>query len=232
MLLIFDVDGTLTPSRGKINLEFKNWIKTNLSFPFILITGSDPIKTREQIGNDLYESTTVYNCAGNHVFVNGIEQYRSTWRIPASLEDFLEKVLYNSLFEHKTGKHIEHRIGLCNFSTVGRNANTDQRHQYFEWDNIWKERVNLANQINKNWSDVEASVAGETGIDIYKKGFGKSQIVHMIKNHTPLHFFGDRMDPAGNDYSLYKAITDQNLGKCYHVSGWENTWEILKSFKP
>ena len=39
---IFDVDGTLTPSRGLMDTEFKKWfLKFNSENPVYLATGSD-----------------------------------------------------------------------------------------------------------------------------------------------------------------------------------------------
>ena len=67
---IFDVDGTLTPSRKKIVHEF--WA------PFLifcrkhdgyLVTGSDRQKTLEQLGLDIcYTAKRVYNCSGCDVY--------------------------------------------------------------------------------------------------------------------------------------------------------------------
>lgn len=229
MLLVFDVDGTLTPSRGRINEGFRLWLLNDLAQPFVLITGSDPAKTREQIGDDLFESTTVYNCTGNHVFEKGVETYRSDWRVPDTLETYLDDALNESSFEYKTGKHIEHRVGLCNFSVVGRNATIEQRKLYFEWDGEFNERIEIADRIRKHWPDVDVGVAGETGIDIYRKGTGKDQIVDRIADAAPLHFFGDRMEPGGNDHSLAEAIKARGLGKCYQVRDWRETWDILRS---
>lgn len=227
--MVFDVDGTLTPSRGRIDEEFRCWMLDDLTIPFVLVTGSDPIKTREQIGNELYDSTIVFNCTGNHVFNRGAEIYRSKWRIPESLERHLNTVLKHSPHPEKTGNHIEHRVGLCNFSIVGRNANIDQRKSYFEWDKQSNERLSIAAGIKSIWSDVEASVAGETGIDIYAKGTGKDQILPaVIEMDHDIRFFGDRMDENGNDYGLAKVITDGGHGLSYAVSGWEHTWNILK----
>ena len=229
MLLVFDVDGTLTPSRGRIGEAFRNWMLNELREPFVLVTGSDPIKTREQIGNELYDSTIVFNCTGNHVFNRGAEIYRSKWRIPDSLERHLNMVLEHSPHPDKTGKHIEHRVGLCNFSVVGRNATVEQRKAYFEWDKQSNERLSIATGIKRTWPDIEASVAGETGIDIYAKGTGKDQILQaIVEMDGDIRFFGDRMDEHGNDYGLAKAITDGGHGLSYAVSGWENTWDILK----
>lgn len=228
MLLVFDVDGTLTPSRGKMDDGFKRWITEELDIPYILITGSDPDKTREQIGDDLFDSTTVYNCTGNHVFEKGVEIYRSDWQPPESLVVFLEQSLRDSQFGIKTGRHIEKRVGLCNFSVVGRNANQMQRRIYFEWDEVTQERINIANAIRNKWPEVDAGVAGETGIDIYRKGTGKDQILSSISDQAPLHFFGDRMDEDGNDHGLATAIGNRGLGTCHHVRDWQETWDILK----
>ena len=67
---IFDVDGTLTPSRGTIDPEFKeffvNFCTENNVY---LVTGSDRPKTVEQIGLDTYLlCKRVYNCSGNDVY--------------------------------------------------------------------------------------------------------------------------------------------------------------------
>ena len=43
-----------------------------------------------------------------------------------------------------------------------------------------------------------------------------------------LHFFGDDMHPEGNDYPLKKEIIDNDLGFCYNVKDYKETWKILK----
>jgi phosphomannomutase len=228
MLLLFDVDGTLTPSRGQIDPGFKSWLQHDCKHQFRLITGSDPEKTQEQVGLDFWSESYVYNCAGNHVFDHGQEVYKSSWRMPTDLEWVLQAKTISTLWPIRTGRHMEHRVGLCNFSTLGRNATQEQRKLYHEWDRTWQERTILATLINSVWHTVEATVAGETGIDIYARGTGKDQILDSIANLAPIHFFGDRQDPAGNDYGLAQSILTRSLGKCYHVRDWQHTWTILK----
>ena len=69
---IFDIDGTLTPSRMKINSNFEsffsNWIKDKQVY---LVTGSDKDKTVEQIGENIWSNVTcVYQSCGNQVWKN------------------------------------------------------------------------------------------------------------------------------------------------------------------
>jgi hypothetical protein len=38
------------------------------------------------------------------------------------------------------------------------------------------------------------------------------------------------MDKVGNDYPLGKVIIDNNIGGCYNVLNWMDTWQKLKAF--
>lgn len=227
MLLVFDVDGTLTPSRGRMDAAFKSWFTEHAAPMSVLVTGSDPAKTREQIGDDLFESMVVYNCAGNQVSNRGIEVARNEWDLPDGFEDWLMGLVDASPYPIRTGRHVERRVGLVNLSVVGRNATQGTRKHYHEWDERTGERERLAASISGSWPGIEATVAGETGIDIYPVGRSKSQLASILADHAPLHFFGDRMDAAGNDHGLAMAITEKGLGHCYHVGGWQDTWERL-----
>ena len=75
---IFDVDGTLTPSRGIIDTHFKMFFNTFcLENDVYLVTGSDKPKTIEQLGEDTYNlCKRVYNCSGGDVY-EGNQNIRS-----------------------------------------------------------------------------------------------------------------------------------------------------------
>jgi hypothetical protein len=72
-----------------------------------------------------------------------------------------------------------------------------------------------------------AAVAGEIGIDITEIERDKAQIIHDFSAQDKLYFFGDKMDPNGNDYALALKIA-QGGGNVYHVKDWRETWKILK----
>jgi len=117
---IFDVDGTLTPSRGTINDEFKEWLLNfSKEHDVYLATGSDAPKTIEQVGEELFNSVArSYNCSGNSVWEKGVNIYNNDWELPERPWKYLESVLMRSQFRPRTGWHFDVRPGLVNFSIV------------------------------------------------------------------------------------------------------------------
>ena len=227
---IFDVDGTLTPSRQEIDGDFavffSNFCAENNVY---LVTGSDKEKTIEQIGEEIYSlAKRVYNCSGSDVW-EGEKHIRSdNWRIPLHVKSWLQNTLEESKFSLRTGLHIEERPGMVNFSVVGRNATMGERKLYVEYDRTHGERNLIADLFNKEFDNLIARPGGETGIDISPKGADKSQIVNDFDPNDVLHFYGDRMDTMGNDYPLKKIIIDNDLGFAIKVNGWKDTWSKLK----
>lgn len=229
---IFDVDGTLTPSRGKIDPEFKEFFNTFCrQHPVYLVTGSDKPKTVEQIGKDTYNLChTVYNCNGNDVWQSEQNIRTSNFILPSLAHEFLSEKLTASSFPLRTGNHFEHRPGMVNYSVVGRNATLGERKLYVKYDTERNERNSIAQLFNELFPGFEAKVGGETGIDISAVGADKSQIYSDFDINDTLHFFGDRMDEAGNDYPLMKAIIDNDRGFCYNIKDWKQTWELLNDY--
>ena len=133
---LFDVDGTLTPSRGVIDSEFKKWFINFASVKsVILVTGSDRDKTLEQLGESIYKKCKrVYNCSGNDVYEQDKQIKFNDWKLPIDAQQWLQFKLDHSPFDLRTGLHFEHRTGMCNFSIVGRNANQEERKQYYNYD--------------------------------------------------------------------------------------------------
>lgn len=222
MNFVFDVDGTLTPSRKSIDPKFAEWFldftKKNRVY---LVSGSDYPKTLEQLGETICNSVAgVYSCAGNALYVNGQEMYSNSFELTDDEYKFLERLLELSAYPERTGQHIEMRLGLCNFSIVGRGATHEQRQAYVQYDTAISERKNLAELINMQFPRLEATVAGETGIDIYLCGKDKGQIADEV---SPFIFFGDKIEIGGNDYSI--ALRAK---KFYRVESWEDTFSILQ----
>lgn len=225
-IFIFDVDGTLTPSRGKMDSEFKEFFLEFVNRNRVyLVSGSDAPKTVEQVGLDIFRSVDIsYNCSGNAVYSQGFALRENNWVMPGDLHSLLLTCLDHSEYPIRTGNHIEERQGAVNFSVVGRNALQADRDAYYQWDKTSNEREAIAELIKNKFPDIDAQVGGETGIDIYKKGADKSQILKdFIGEIDKIVFFGDRCDPAGNDYPIASRVP------VYHwVHNWQETKTILQ----
>ena len=227
---IFDVDGTLTPSRQTIDPEFKEFFKTFIRDNKVwLVTGSDYTKTVEQLGTDITESVvTCYNCSGSDVWFKGKRVNSKSFDAPKELYDLMHSWLQASSFPARMGQHIEERMGTINFSIIGRGATLAERKMYVEYDIANRERESIAYEINSKFENITATVGGEISIDIAATGADKSQILADFDTDDRIIFFGDRTEPGGNDYPLVKANTQ---GINYQVKDWRDTWSKLKELR-
>ncbi len=226
---IFDVDGTITPSRGQITKEFlpifNDFVSNNEVY---LVTGSDRQKTLEQVTPEIYNKCKrVYNCSGSDAYEGDKNVYRDEWELPEKVERFLQDELDFSQFSIRNGNHIERRPGGVNFSILGRDEDPFKgRKEYIKWDKIHNERYFIGERILNQFNDLSVALGGQTGIDIGPLGSDKSQILRDFRLGEDLHFFGDRMDRSGNDYTLAEAIKEMG-GTAYTVTDYNDTMKKL-----
>ena len=242
-IFIFDVDGTLTPSRQPMTKEFqtffKQWIKKN---KFYLVTGSDLPKLQEQMDFMDIEAEGIFTCCGNQFWkpdpsiVNTSAEliYDNKFEVPRKLNKLLGTIMSNSQYPYRYGNHIEDRGSMVNFSIVGRDCTQEQREEYFEWDKQSLERKIIANAIKEKFPELDAVIGGQISIDIYPKGNDKSQILDIIKQDRLIKsseyiFIGDRTMKGGNDYPLAKLMKKTDKCSFYQTEGWEQTQKILES---
>jgi phosphomannomutase len=239
-IFIFDVDGTLTPSRQPMTKEFqkffKEWVKTN---KFYLVTGSDISKLQEQMCMYDIEAERIFTCCGNEMWVpdphivniSAYQEYRKEFKPSKKLTEYLELELKFSPYKKQYGNHIEDRGTLLNFSVVGRDCNQEQREDYNRYDTEKGERKRITEVIKRQFPELDAVIGGQISIDIYPKGNDKSQILEHIEKRHPkgeIIFIGDGIENGGNDYPLAHLM--DNLEGCdwYHTKGWKETQKILK----
>ena len=228
---LFDIDGTLTPSRSKIDVRFKEFfLKWMQNKSVYLVNGSDKEKKIEQVGIEIWNKVKKsYQSCGNAVYERGNLIRKLDFTINETLESYLTDLLHKSLWQEKYSVHIDQRIGLINFSTIGRNCPIEARKRYYEWDKKNKERESICKKVEKEFPFLEASIGGEISIDIYPKGKNKAQVLDEIIG--PITFFGDRCEEGGNDYPIVKRLEiekEKRKYTVYNVSNFNETWEILK----
>ena len=233
---IFDVDGTLTPSRRPMTEYFENfffkWANKNT---FYLVSGSDLDKIKEQIGY-LYldRAKGIFTCGGNKFYINNKLEYEKAFKPPENLLTYLGFQIKISDTPVQASNHREDRGSMLNFSIVGRDCTLEERQKYFEWDNQVGERERIAKSIRDGWPDLDATIGGQISIDIAPKGNDKSQVIKRVKNNNPncqYIFIGDRTMEGGNDYPLAKVMDEMEDGEVYQVDGHERTMEILKGME-
>tara|TARA_S200002703_G_scaffold47382_1_gene41030 strand:- start:1105 stop:1806 length:702 start_codon:yes stop_codon:yes gene_type:complete len=231
MIYIFDVDGTLTESRNKMDLSFAQFFYDFVDHNRVwLISGSDKDKTIEQVGSAIWlKAERCYQNSGNQLFINGKLEYQYEFNLPIQCKGLLEMFLERSKYPYRYGNHIEKRDGAINFSTIGRNCTQEQREHYDAWDKEHQERKEFAWEIKERFNFLDAVVGGEISIDIYEKGRDKGQIVKDIKGK--FEFFGDRLLPGGNDFPIEQQIIAQKRKGCktHHVESWKDTENLLHS---
>ena len=226
MIYIFDIDGTLTPSRAVIDPKFKtffeHFMKNNRVW---LISGSDKDKTIEQIGHNIWGTVErAYQCSGNELYKEGELVYSNKWKLEGEPRLFLQNLLQRSQYPHRFGRHFEDRPGMLNFSIVGRDCTQYEREQYYKWDNLHGEREKFAKEFRTKFPDIDLVIGGEISMDIHPSGFDKGQVNRDVDDTYT--FFGDQLQEGGNDYPVKRdSKSDSNV--FYHVKSWEDTYKLL-----
>ena len=223
---LFDVDGTLTEPRKRIDPIFSHffegWASQNVAY---LVSGSDLPKIKEQLGQDIIDSCNgIFACMGNEYWKGEQLIYANKFKPNNEVYDYLLKQLSRSDWKIAMPPHIEERTGMMNFSILGRGAEHDLRKQYNEWDAEHKQRETIAQKFNEKFSNkynLQAVVGGAISIDIQEIGKDKGQIMEHI-DYDETIFFGDMCQKGGNDYSLA-----QKVSTAWNVESPKDTYNIL-----
>ncbi|XP_052890982.1 phosphomannomutase [Anopheles moucheti] len=219
VLILFDVDGTLTPPRQAITEEMKTFLyQTVLPRATLgVVGGSDLEKMCEQLNGQEFLQKFDY------VFPeNGLVQYESgkeMGRMSISQhlgEDVLKRFINYCLhyiadleLPIKRGTFIEFRNGMLNVSPIGRNCSQEERNRFYEYDETHHVRQAMIDRLREEFSeaDLTYSIGGQISFDVYPVGWDKTFCLrHIAKRTKPfreIHFFGDKTSPGGNDYEIF-----------------------------
>ena len=237
MIYLFDIDGTLTPPRQRMEqntlYEFLSWAAGKKIF---LVAGSDFVKVREQLPLSILERCEgVFCCMGNEFRRANKIVYQNEFNPPAALrETLVSRQMYGGFpVKPKAGWRgdiFEFRTGMLNFTTIGRNASTEERNKYYEWDKKHKERERIANEVEEKFPELEARLGGQISIDIQPKGNNKSQASKWVRENLreEMYFFGDKCEEGGNDYDIALDITKNKDGMIFQVKDHRDTIRSLQ----
>lgn len=215
-LVLFDVDGTLTPARLTISPEFKQLLadlrkKVVIGF----VGGSDLQKQVEQLGaNVLNEFDYCFS-------ENGLTAYKLGQQLASQsfigwigeekyneLAKFILGYLANIDLPKRRGTFIEFRNGMINVSPIGRNASTAERNEFEQYDKEHKIREKFVQALKDKFPDVALtySIGGQISFDVFPTGWDKTYALQHVEQEgfKEIHFFGDKSYKGGNDYEIYE----------------------------
>ncbi|KAL3982261.1 Phosphomannomutase 2 [Acanthocheilonema viteae] len=231
-ILLFDVDGTLTLPRQKMDPAMSNFLmEVHKTVPLAIVSGSDLPKVVEQLGENLEDVLSRFN----YVFCeNGLVGVSKGTTFPVQSlkhhlgEKQLQKLINFVLREFsemdlpvKRGHFIEFRNGMLNLSPIGRCCTQEERLQFVAYDKehgVRQKFVKRLQDFTEGWN-LNVCIGGQISIDVFPCGWDKTYCLQFLNDFHTIHFFGDRTAPGGNDYDLF--VHPRTIG--YTVKDPEDT---------
>lgn len=160
----------------------------------------------------------------------GEDSFYSLTAAIASLQaEILGQMRLNNLA--LTGDFIQYRGSMINWCPIGRNANSEQRQEFVNFDNKSGFRQEYKGVL-EGWIDYKGmkdkltvALGGSTSFDIYPAGWDKTYATTWFGDYQ-CWFIGDKCQPGGNDYHLYNKL--QEYERAYETTGPAQTIEIIK----
>jgi phosphomannomutase len=233
MLLLFDVDNTLTISRGKITDEMKEMLYAlKNKYDLGVVSGSDFPKLKEQLEDAINCFTWVFSENGLATYFEG-KLFSSTNIVQHLGEQLYGELINDCMLEMskiklpvKRGVFLELRTGLLNICPIGRSCSQTEREEFEKYDNEFKIRENLCNVLSSKYKNLRFSIGGQISIDVFPYGWDKTYCLDFIVDKYPeIYFYGDRICEGGNDYEIGN---DKRVTKIHSVKNWKDTLEYLK----
>jgi len=217
-LVLFDVDGTLTPARQAASPEMIELLQ-NLRKKLIIgfVGGSDLTKISEQLavrGRPVMDDFD-YAFAENGLTAYKLGQPLESQSFIKHLGEDRYKTIANFILHYiadldipiKRGTFIEFRNGMMNVSPIGRNASIQERKDFEAYDKIHGIRKAFVAILQTRFADygLTFSIGGQISFDVFPNGWDKTHALRHVEGEgfEEIHFFGDKTYKGGNDYEIF-----------------------------
>lgn len=196
ILLLFDVDGTLTPARKVIEPEFEKFLyeKVKPRATLGVVGGSDLPKIIEQLNGQrvLNEFDYVFPENGLVHIEKGVEV--SSQSILKHLgEDVIKRLINFSLryiadldIPVKRGTFIDFRNGMINICPIGRQCTYEERLEFVKYDSNHSIRQTMIQALRKEFAgvDLQFSIGGQISVDAFPFGWDKTYCLNHVTKGT------------------------------------------------
>ena len=226
-LVVFDLDGTLAPSKSPIESKMSVLLAKLLAKKKVaVISGGTYEQMKKQLLSHLpafgvidLTKLFLFPTSGTSMYsfeksVDGpigqwVESYAN--RLTMGEKETIMTALYAALHEagyseptQKFGKIIEDRGTQITFSALGQEAPLELK---LAWDPDHAKRKRIVDLLNPRIPGFEARMGGSTSVDITRAGrskaYGITEMSHRLKIPiSQMIFLGDELIAGGNDESV------------------------------
>jgi len=214
-LIVFDLDGTLAPSKSPLDAEMASLLRDLLEVVDVaVISGGAWLQFERQVLSHLPKNTllaklSILPTCGTRFF-----QYKGAWK-KLYAEDFttdekqkivasLTKAVTTTGFtvEKTWGEIIEDRGSQITYSALGQQAPLDDK---VKWDADFAKRKKIKSILDKLIPEFTVRIGGATSIDVTKPGIDKAYGIKKLRDILGISlqemiYVGDALFVGGNDY--------------------------------
>jgi HAD superfamily hydrolase (TIGR01484 family) len=219
-LIVFDLDGTLAPSKSPIDPEMAALLDSLLAIVKVsVISGGDWSQFEKQVLANLAHDDRLKNLSLLPTCGTRFYQFNGAWKLLYA-EDFTapeKKKIMNSLMQAtaspglkppKTwGDLIQDRGSQITYSGLGQGAPLAEKEK---WDPDFKKRKAIKVLLDKSIPEFSVRLGGATSIDVTQHGIDKAYGIGKLRDvlGVPIAgmiYVGDAIFPGGNDYPAEEA---------------------------
>jgi HAD superfamily hydrolase (TIGR01484 family) len=219
-LVVFDLDGTLAPSKSSIDAEMATLINKLLGFIKVaVISGGDWSQFQKQVLAHLANDERLQNLSLLPTCGTQFYKYETVWEKIYS-EDFtsvqkgkiinsLKKAIEQSgvKAEKVWGEVIQDRGSQITFSGLGQQAPLEEKNK---WDPDFTKRKKMKAILDTLIPEFSVRLGGATSIDVTRPGIDKAYGIRKLRDILGIAieemiFIGDALFPGGNDYPAEQA---------------------------
>ena len=219
-LIVFDLDGTLAPSKSNLDAEMASLLHDLLSIVKVaVISGGAWSQFEKQVlsnfpHDDRLARLSILPTCGTRFF-----QYAGEWKQLYS-EDFtadeketivssLKKGIETAAFpvEKTWGETIEDRGSQITYSALGQQAPLDEKEK---WDPDLAKRKKIKSIVDTLIPQFSVRIGGATSIDVTRPGIDKAYGIGKLRDILgvalqEMIYVGDALFVGGNDYPAEEA---------------------------
>ena len=219
-LIVFDLDGTLAPSKSSLDEETAALLHDLLGVVKVaVISGGAWPQFEKQLLSDIPHDDSLANLSLLPTCGTKFFQYAGDWKqvysedltaeqrekIIDSVKNATEKAGFRA--EKVWGEVIEDRGSQITFSALGQQAPLEEKEK---WDADFSKRKKIAAILETLIPEFSIRMGGATSIDVTKPGIDKAYGIRKLRDilHISLKemvYIGDALFPGGNDYPAEQA---------------------------